>query len=144
MPSKSLQEIAVLMRDIDFTMLLTKSDDGALAGRPMSNNRDVEFNGDSHFFTMEDTRTVLDIRRDPLVAMSLQGTAGLFGKPPVFIAIEGTAEIIQEKLAFAAHWNKDLDRWFAQGVDTPGLSLVKVHASRLHWWDGEEEGDIVV
>lgn len=30
------------------------------------------------------------------------------------------------------------------GTDTPGLVLIKVHASRLHYWDGEEEGHVDV
>lgn len=144
MASKTLQDIAETMRDIDFTMLFTRSENGALAGRPMSNNRDVAYDGDSYFFTMGDTRKVQDIGRDPQVAMSLQGSAGLFGKPPMFIAIEGKAELIRDRQAFDAHWNPDLERWFAQGADTPGLTLIKVHASRIHWWHGEDEGDLKV
>ena len=27
-------------------------------------------------------------------------------------------------------------------MDTPGLVLMKVHAHRLHYWDGYSEGEI--
>lgn len=142
--TKSLDDLAEIMRDIDFTMLSTKSSDGGIAARPMSNNRDVAFDGDSYFFTLDDTKTVTDIQSDANVGMTLHGNSGLLGKPPIFIAAEGKAELIRDKAQFEAHWTKDLDRWFEQGVDTPGLVLIKVHADRLHYWDGEDQGEVRV
>lgn len=44
----------------------------------------------------------------------------------------------------AQHWVKDLERWFEQGVDTPGLVLIHVRAIRVHYWDGEDQGEIAV
>ena len=55
---------------------------------------------------------------------------------PFFITIEGVAELIKDKSKFEEHWTKDLDAWFKEGVDTPGLTLIKVVAKRLHYWDG--------
>ena len=142
MGGMTLKDIAKKMRDIDFAMLFTKAAGGELAGRPMSNNQDVDYDGDSWFFSDGDTQTARDIARDPKVALSFAGAKGLLGKPPLFIAVEGEAELIRDKAAFQAHWNKDLDRWFAQGIDTPGLVLIKVHARRIHYWDGEENGEV--
>jgi general stress protein 26 len=142
MADLSLQDIAEKMRDIDFTILSTRGEDGAIAGRPMSNNRQVDFDGDSFFFTLDSTRTVADIRRDPHVGLSYQGKSGALGMKPFFITLEGRAELIQDKARFAEHWTKDLDAWFKQGVDTPGLTLVKVGAQRLHYWDGYDEAEI--
>ncbi|MGF7055725.1 exonuclease III [Bosea sp. OAE752] len=31
-----------------------------------------------------------------------------------------------------------------QGIETPGIVLVQVHASRMHYWDGEDEGEVAV
>lgn len=142
--ARTLPELAEKMRDIDFAMLTTKTDDGSIASRPMSNNRDVTFAGDSYFFTLDDTRTVSDIGRDPQVGLSYQGKSGMLGMRPFFVAAEGRAELIRDKARFAEHWNPDLDRWFQQGVDTPGLVLIKVAAERLHYWDGEDEGEVIV
>jgi general stress protein 26 len=108
----------------------------------MSNNRQVEFDGDSYFFTCDGTRTVSDIRREPCVGLSYQGKSGVLGMKPFFITVEGRAELIDDKGRFAEHWTKDLDAWFKEGVDTPGLLLVKVEAERLHYWDGYEEAEI--
>ena len=142
MADLSLKEISEKMRDIDFTVLSTRTEGGALAGRPMSNNRDVEYDGDSHFFALDDTRTVGDIRRDPNVGLAYQAKSGMLGLKPFFLTVEGQASLIQDKARFAEHWNKDLDAWFKQGVDTPGLTLIKVHAERLHYWDGYDEGEL--
>ena len=140
----TFSEITEKVRDIDFAMLLTRTESGEIAGRPMSNNRDVEYDGDSFFFTWEQARSVADIERDPKVALSYSGSKGLLGQPPVFIAIQGEAELIRDKAEFEAHWTKGLERWFEDGVDTPGLVLIKVHANRIHYWDGENEGEVVV
>ena len=110
----------------------------------MSNNGDVEYEGDSFFFTDEHTAKVDDIKADAHVTLSFTGQKGLLGKPPIFIAVEGMAELIRDKAAFEEHWTKDLDRWFAEGIDTPGLLMIKARASQIRYWDGEEEGRLTV
>lgn len=144
MAEMTLKDLAKKIADIDFTMLASKAADGQIAARPMSNNGDVEFDGDSWFFTSEDTHVVKEIEADPHVALTLQGKGGLLGKPPMFIAIEAKAELIRDKAVFEAHWQDELERWFPQGVDTPGLVLIKAHGSRITYWDGEEEGTVAV
>jgi general stress protein 26 len=144
MADLKLSDIAEKMRDIDFAMLSTRTEGGAVAARPMSNNRDVEFDGDSYFFTCDDTRTVQDIRRDPNVGLGYQSKSGMLGMKPFFITVEGRAELIRNKARFAEHWTKDLDAWFKDGIDTPGLTLIKVAAQRLHYWDGFDEGEIAL
>jgi general stress protein 26 len=141
---KSLSELAEKMKDIDFAVLSTRTDNGAIAARPMSNNREVEFDGDAFFFTCDETRTVADIERDPQVGLAYQSKSGMLGMRPFFLTVEGRAELIRDKARFEEHWTKDLDRWFEQGVDTPGLTLIKVKAQRMHYWDGYEEGEIKV
>lgn len=142
MADRTLADISEKMRDIDFTVLSTRTEGGAIAARPMSNNREVDYDGDSYFFTCDDTRMVADIARDPEIGLSFQGTSGMLGMRPFFLAVEGRAELIRDKASFAAHWTKGLDRWFKDGVDTPGLVMIKAHAQRIHYWDGEDEGEI--
>lgn len=144
MADLTLADLSAKMRKIDFTMLFTKAENGALGGRPMSNNGDVEYDGDSWFFAYEQANSVSDIERDPQVGLSLQGASGLLGKPPLFVSVEGKARLVREKAEFEKHWVPGLERWFAQGVDTPGLVLINVRARRIHWWSGEDEGEIEV
>ena len=144
MTTMTLADIAKTMAKIDFAMMSTRSADGEIASRPMSNNGDVEYDGDSYFFTSEDSHTVADIQRDAVVGLTFTGQKHLLGKPGLFLAIEGRAELIREKPAIKAHWSKEIDRWFEEGFNTPGVVLIRVTAKRLHYWDGEEDGEVAV
>lgn len=48
----------------------------------------------------------------------------------------------KDKAVFKEHWTKDLDGWFKDGIDTKGVVLIKVSAVRVHYWDGEDEGEV--
>ena len=132
------------MRKIDFGMLSTRTEEGAFASRPMSNNGEVDYDGDSYFFTYAQARTVADIERDARVGLTFTGSAGPGGQPPLFIAVEGTAELIRDKAGFAAHWTPGLDRWFQQGIETPGIVMIRVRAKRIHYWGSTEQGEITL
>lgn len=136
MPQMTLSELSDTMRQIDIAMLSTHAEDGSIASRPMSNNGQVEYQGDSYYFAMQDTHTVGEIRRNPKVALTFQGARAFS------IAVEGQAEIIQDKAQFREHWSPDLDKWFPQGIDTAGLAMIKVRATRIHYWNGTESGEI--
>ena len=144
MSKMSLADIASRMASIDFAMLSTSTPSGNIAARPMSNNGDVEYDGDNYFFAFDDSHTVTEIKANNKVGISFVGSKGLLGKPPVFFAIEANAELIREKAAFKEHWNKDIERWANDGINTPGLVLIKAHATRIHYWDGEEQGELTL
>ena len=75
--------------------------------------------------------------------MGFTGQGGIFSDA-IYVAVEGSAELIRDKAVFQAHWTSNLDRWFEKGVDTPNVVLVKVKAVRITYWDGEDEGEIDV
>jgi general stress protein 26 len=145
--AKTLSDIAEAMRDIDFCVLSARTADGSIGARPMSNNREVDFDGDSWFFSYDDARMIDDIERDGSIGLAYQDKAGLLGvvgKPGIFIAVESEARLVRDKAEFAEHWDKSLDRWFPQGVDTPGLIMIHAKAKRIHYWDGEDQGEVAV
>ena len=142
--AKTFEDLSSLMRKIDFCMLSTRADGGKFASRPMSNNGEVAFDGTSWFFTYDTTHTVAEIAREPTVGLTFTGAAGLLGGPPLFVAIEATAQLIRDKSAFAEHWTTGLGRWFPEGLDTPGLILIKTVGERLHYWDGKDEGELML
>lgn len=144
MAALNLHDIAAHMKKIDFGMLATRGAGGGISTRPMSNNGDVEYDGDSWFFSFDDTRKVADIKNAPKVAVTFSGKPGLFGKPGIFIAIEGEAFIETDKNLFRKHWVDGLERWFAEGIETPGLVLIGVHATRIEYWDGEESDTVAL
>lgn len=144
MADRTLADIAEKMKDIDFAVLTTHAQNGAVAGRPMSNNRNVDYDGDSYFFASEDSHVVPQIEADPVVGLSYQGSSGLLGQRPFFLTIEGRGSLIRDKAEFEKRWDKDVERYFPQGIDSPDLVLIKVHAERLHYWDGEDQGEVTL
>jgi len=125
MNHKSIEEISDRMAGIDIAILSTHTQNGQIANRPMSNNGDVKYDGTSYYFTFEQARTVTDIQANPKVALGFTSAGGIFSDA-IYIAVEGIAELIRDKTAFRKHWTSDLERWFENGVDTPGIVLIKV------------------
>ena len=140
----TLSELADKMKGIDIAVLTTLTEEGQLAGRPMSNNGDVAYDGDSFYFTDESTHTVSDIERNANVGLAFQGSAKLFQGVQFYVFVEGKASLNRERAAFEAHWTKDLDRWFEDGIDTQGLVLIKVSALRIKYWNGTKSGDVTL
>ncbi|HUD27617.1 MAG TPA: pyridoxamine 5'-phosphate oxidase family protein [Novosphingobium sp.] len=142
--TRTLAQLSEKMRDIDFAFLSTRTSGGAIAARPMSNNREVDYEGDAWFFAEDTTRMVSDIEADSHVTLTYQGTAGFLGLRPFFLAVEGYATLVRDKAKFADHWTKGLERWWPEGIDTSGLVLIRVTGERAHYWDGEDEGELEI
>lgn len=138
MADKTIQEIAAKMANLDIALLTTHTSRGQLSSRPMSNNGDVTYDGNSYYFTFEQSRTVQDITENPHVNLSFTGAKGLY------VSVVGTAHLLRQKSILQQHWVSSLHQWFPQGVDTPGIVLVRVAASRIKYWQGEEEGELHV
>lgn len=144
MSDLTLPELSKKMAKLDFAMMSTLDIDGGLTARPMSNNGDVEYDGVSYFFAYEDSRKVTELRIDSHVGLSYTGAIGMLGGSPLFVEVEGLASLIEDKTSFADHWTKDLDRYFSEGIDTPGIVMIQVRAESIRYWDGGDEGTITV
>jgi general stress protein 26 len=142
--AKTLEQLSEKMKDIDFAMLATHAENGAIAARPMSNNREVDYDGDAWFFADGASAMIREIGANPAVTLTYQGSSGLLGMRPFFLAVEGEAALIRDRAAFAEHWTQGLERWWPDGIDTPGLTLIQVSGTRMHYWDGEEDGELVL
>jgi general stress protein 26 len=138
MANKTLADIAEKMRGIDFAMLSTRTEGGQIAARPMSNNGDVDYDGDSYYFTYEQSRTVSDIEAEPRVSLAFSGSGNFY------VAVEGKAKLIRDKATFEAHWTGELDNWFEDGADTPGCVMIHIAAERIKYWDGTENGEVTL
>ncbi|ULH17092.1 pyridoxamine 5'-phosphate oxidase family protein (plasmid) [Deinococcus sp. KNUC1210] len=136
MSTLTLSDLSKKMQKIDIAMLSTHTDNGNIGGRPMSNNGEVEYDGTSYYFTWDESRTVKDIEKDNKVSLAFQGAKAFL------VAVEGKAKLVRDRKAMEEHWTPDLDRWFKDGLDTPGVVMIQVDATRIHYWDGEEDGEV--
>ena len=140
----SLTELAEKMAGIDIAVLTTRTAGGQLAGRPMSNNGDVKYSGESYFFTYQDTHTVEDIERDANVGLAYQGAAKLFGSSKFYVFVEGKASLIRDQASYQQHWTPELDKWFEGGIDSPEIVMIKVQAEQIKFWDGMKHGSVTL
>jgi general stress protein 26 len=139
--AKQLKALAAKMRGIDLCMMTTQAADGSLHTRPMSNNGKVAFDGDAWFFSSRETCKVDELEADDRVNLSYVGGTK---RDPVWIAVSGTAEIVDDEEKKRELWVKQLDRWFQNGPDDPDVVLIHVEAARAHWWSSKGEGEVVL
>ena len=136
MPTLSLTALAKHMKQLDICMMTTNSKRGSMNSRPMSNNRDVTYKGDSYFFTYEKTGKIKDLEANPAVCLTFEGKDGLY------MSVAGKAKLIRNKEAFKDHWQDSLNQWFPEGPETKGIVLIHMKGSMLKYWQREKEGCI--
>ena len=131
---KSLMDVSELMKDIDFCMLTTVGENGMLHSRPMSNNRNVKYEGDNYFFSYADKDVCSEIQKNPGVSVS-------FSVPDemTFVSIGGKAELVHDKEMMRKYWVDELEHYFPGGLDEPGIVLIKVNAQIITVWKDNEE-----
>ena len=107
-------------------MLSTRSASGGDLRRPMSNNHQVDYDGDNYFFTCDHHGSVRDIENDPNVGLGFQAKSGALHMKPYFHRDrrQGRADPRQGRVRSAL--DQDIEAWFKEGIDTPGLTLIKV------------------
>lgn len=125
----ALARIKELVEDIDFTMLTTQDDDGQLVSRPMS-TRQMDDAGDIWFFTAEDTKKVDEAEEHRNV-----GLAYLDAKGHRYVSVAGRAEIVHDEAKMAELYTPDLNIWFEDGLDTPGITLLRVTPVECEFWE---------
>jgi len=122
-------KVAELVDQARISMLTTMTADGRHVSRPMA-LQDVEFDGDLWFFVHDDSSKIADIRSHPQVNVSFSDE-----KHSAWTSLSGTAELVEDKAKAEELWSPALEVWFADGLDTPTLALLKVHVETAEYWD---------
>lgn len=139
----TIQDISDKMKKIDVCMMTTRNSMDMLESRPMSNNRDVDYAGESYFFTLDNTPLVRDLKAHPQVCLVYEAYRHLsLTAHHLYICVSGEAELIRDRRTMERHWQPSLEKWFEQGLDTPGLTLIQVNARHIKYWDGFDHGEV--
>jgi general stress protein 26 len=131
-----LRAVAERMRDLDICMLTTRDADG-LATRPMSNNGQVEFDGDTWFFAARDSAKVRQIEADPAVALGYIAT-----ERGTWVAMEAEAKIDDDPGHKRERWFDALREWFPNGPEDEGVVLIRATATRVRAWGRDGDLDV--
>jgi general stress protein 26 len=128
-----LRKLREIVKAVDICMLTTLDEGGGLHSRPMSNNREVEFDGDLWFFTYGSSHKVDEVGRVPKVNASFADVDG-----QQYASVSGRAEVVRDRTKIEELWRPHLKAWFPEGVDTPDIALLKLTAERAEYWDGSQ------
>ncbi len=129
-PDEDQRHIAELVKDAKVAMLTTTTADGRNVSRPMA-LQEAEFDGDLWFFSYDDSAKAQQITAHPEVNVSFSDTKG-----HAWTSLAGRASIVHDRQKAEQLWAKPLQAWFPDGLDTTGLSLIKVEADSAEFWEG--------
>ena len=117
------RHVAELVDRARIGMLTTMTESGKHVSRPMA-LQEVEFDGDLWFFCYDDSAKAAQIRSQPEVNVSFAND-----KQSEWTSCPGRRRSLTTGGTRAERlWAAPLKVWFPDGLDTRGLSLIKVHA----------------
>lgn len=121
------QKLIDLLHDFDTAMLVTRSDDGSLAARPMAIAQ-VEDDGHVWFVTDRNSGKIADLRLDSDVAVVMQSRNK-------FVSLSGIAHAVDNSVKLDELWNEAWKVWFPEGKDSNSLVLLRIEPGRGEYWD---------
>ena len=127
-----IAKVSKLIESARISMLTTMTDDGKHVSRPMALQQ-VEFDGNLWFFANENSATAKEIKANPSVNVSFSNS-----KNNEWTSIAGSAVVVHDLAKAKELWNPILTAWFNDGLETPGLTLIRVHVESAQYWDGPD------
>lgn len=128
-----IAKLREIVKAVDICMLTTFDEHNDLHSRPMSNNGEVDFDGDLWFFTYGSSHKANEVGRVSKVNVSFADI-----KDQRYASVSGHAKIVRDRAKIEELWKPQLKIWFPQGVDTPDIALLKVSPKRAEYWDGSQ------
>ena len=132
-PDEKLGKLREIVKAVDICMLTTVDERGDLHSRPMSNNREVEFDGDLWFFTYGSSHKVDEVGRVPKVNASFADVDA-----QQYASLTGRAEVVRDRAKIKELWRPHMRAWFPEGAETPDIALLKVTVERAEYWDSSQ------
>lgn len=118
-----------MVNKVKLAMLTTIEPDGSLHTRPMQ-NQEADKRGNIWFFTDKNCSAARNARDNPKVSVS-------YSNPDSdnYVAIAGTASLIDDRDTIHEKWTEDMKAWFPDGEDDPNILLLKIEPERGEYWD---------
>jgi len=126
---EGIDKLKELVKEIDFCMFCTKTDEMPFSTRPMS-TRDVDDEGNIWFFSRADSNKNFELKQDDHVQLLYAK-----GSSSEFLSVYGHADIIKDKSKAEELWSAFAKTWFNEGVDDPELTIIRVRPEQCYYWD---------
>jgi general stress protein 26 len=131
-----VEKMKSMIKDMQYCMLTTQDANGDLRSRPMGANADLEVGADPSecyitFFTYKDSLKCHEMHaHKDKVNLSFSDP-----KKQNFVSISGTGSCSTDRAEMERRWSPSLNAWFPNGLDTPGISLLRVKVDKAEYWD---------
>lgn len=114
------------MDRFDHAMLISVAQDGSLHARPMAiaDNEGAALS----FATSKRSAKAAEIAMRPGVAVVMQAAGA-------YLAMSGTARLVDDADRIERLWRDDWKLWFPQGPSDPSLVLIEIDPERAEYWD---------
>jgi general stress protein 26 len=116
-----------LLTEFGVGMLVTRTPDGSLRGRPMALAA-ADPDGTLWFATDRHSGKVDELDHDRHVAVTLQSNAK-------FVSLSGTARTVDDRAKLSQLWKTEWEVWFPSGKDDPNIVLLRVDGTAGEYWD---------
>jgi general stress protein 26 len=128
---EALDKLKEIAEGIRICMYCTMQYGSDMGSRPMS-TANVYEDGTIWFFTADDTGAAQESEGSSTVCLNYSSPA-----KNTYMCVTGNAEVVYDKAKMAELWNDFLTTWFPDGLQTPGIALLKVTPSSAHYWDSD-------
>lgn len=125
--NEQIAKVAELLRGARIAMLTTLSPEHKLISRPMA-IQETEFDGDLWFIFSEDSPKAQQIKDEAEMNVS-------FESKHTWVSLAGRGRIVHDRAKLEQHWSSAVDAWLPDGIDTPGVALLKVEAESVQYWE---------
>ncbi len=116
-----------LLKNFSTAMMITRSGDKSMHGRPMS-IAEIGEGGELYFATSLDSGKLRDIELDPDVTLIFQGDS-------IYISLHGTAHLSTDPELIGRLWSEAWRVWFPAGKGDPSLVILKIEPQDAEYWD---------
>lgn len=130
------KKIGVIIEDLRVAILTTYNKQGRLSNRPMQ-VQEVDSQGVLWFFSSYNSRLIEEINLEPEVNLVFANS-----DKNEYLTASGLAEETQDLQKMQELWNPSLKTWYAQGLDTPGICLIKVEMDEVDFWDAPQANSV--
>ena len=116
-----------LLEEFGIAMLITRTQDGQLRGRPMA-VAEVQPDGTLWFLTDRHSGKVYELEQDSHVAVTMQSRAR-------FASLSGTISPVEDGDKVSQLWKLEWNVWFPGGKNDPSLLLLRFEGKEGEYWD---------
>jgi general stress protein 26 len=125
---RRIRTLKRLLKGMSVAMLSTHTSGGEIRSRPLL-VQEVDEQGWLWFLTDRSSRKVCELARSPETTVVFQSKHG-----NRFVAVHGTAFVVQDDVKVRRLWNPTFRAWFPKGRRDPEVTLIAVQPSKVDYW----------